>query len=90
MAYDWKRIDCGNGKCFEYKVDLLGKSDFTDKNIYQTTIRTEFGVRFRSLGTITKFLPWLKDIGVKCEDKWEDKYFYTVSAPHYNPSEEDN
>ena len=90
MAYDWKRIDCGNGKCFEYKVDLFGKSDFTDKNIYQTTIRTEFGVPFRSLGTITKFLPWLKDIGVKCEDKWEDKYFYTVSAPHYNPNEEDN
>lgn len=88
---NWIKVTCDNGLTFEYRVVLLEKNTYLGEPIYCTIIKTDLFVPFRSLGdVVSKYMPWLHNVGVKFEDEWIDKYRYTISLPHFNPNKEDN
>lgn len=91
LKNDWIKVTCDNGLSFEYCVVLLEKDTYLGEPIYCTIIKTDLFVPFRRLGdVVSKYMPWLHDVGVQFEDEWVDKYRYTISLPHFNPSKEDN
>lgn len=91
LKNDWIKVTCDNGLSFEYCVVLLEKDTYLGEPIYCTIIKTDLFVPFRRLGdVVTKYMPWLHNVGVQFEDEWVDKYRYTISLPHFNPSKEDN